>query len=162
MVRPAYPLPLPYLGPPSPLSSSPTAPGASRSCHRPSLWWGPHRALLHRAATPPRSRPSPSVSPTSALLARCPPSGPHELVSNTLLLASHHQAVTERGLRVVTTHPTRLTRAQTTWARGPLRGWTGPPGRGPASLSIGLAWQAATPVDCDPGPNSARYYVANF
>jgi hypothetical protein len=36
-MRHAYPPPLPYLGPPSPLSSSPTARGASRSRHRPSL-----------------------------------------------------------------------------------------------------------------------------
>jgi hypothetical protein len=36
-VRPANPPPFPDLEPPSPLSSSPTAPGASRSCRRPSL-----------------------------------------------------------------------------------------------------------------------------
>jgi hypothetical protein len=36
-VRPAYPPPFPYLGPPSPLSSSPAAPGATRGHRRPSL-----------------------------------------------------------------------------------------------------------------------------
>jgi hypothetical protein len=51
IVRPAYPPPLPYFGPPSPLSSSLAAPRASRSCRRPSLRRGPHRTSPHPAAS---------------------------------------------------------------------------------------------------------------
>jgi hypothetical protein len=81
MVRPTNPPPFPYLGPPSPLSSSLAAPEASRSRHPP----------------PPRSRPLPSVSPACALVARCPPGGPHELAGNTLLPASHHRPLGDRA-----------------------------------------------------------------
>jgi hypothetical protein len=52
MVRPAYPPPFPYLGSLSPLSSSPAAPGASRSRRRPSLKRGP--AARRRTEPPPR------------------------------------------------------------------------------------------------------------
>jgi hypothetical protein len=64
----------------------------------------------------------PSVSPTSALAARCPAGGPHKLAGNTMPLASHHRAVGKRA----TTWAARVT----AWARGLLRGWIGPPGRG--------------------------------
>jgi hypothetical protein len=95
---------------------SPAALGASRSHHRPSLHRGPCLAPPYRAATPPHSRPPPSVSPASALVAQRPPGVPHELTSNTLPLASTHRAIGERtsvrGLCAVTTPPARQTRAQ--------------------------------------------------
>jgi hypothetical protein len=96
-VRLAYLPPLPYLGPPSPLLSSSTAPGADRSHRRPSLRRGTRRAPSHRAATPPCSRPPPLVSPTLALVARRPPGGPHELTGNALPPASHHRPVGDRA-----------------------------------------------------------------
>jgi hypothetical protein len=76
----------------------------------------------HRAATPPRSRPPPSVIPASALVTQHPPGGPHELTGNTLPSASHHRAIGEcatvRGLRAVTTPPARPVRVGT-WAASP-------------------------------------------
>jgi hypothetical protein len=118
--------------------SSPTAPGASRSHHRPSLQRGPRRAPPHQAATPPHSRPPPSVSPASALVVRRPPGGPHELAGNTLPPASHHRAFSEhataRGLRAETTPLAHSTRVHTCRHAGHLRSWTEPPGRGPANL----------------------------
>jgi hypothetical protein len=97
MVRPANPPPFPYLGPPSPLSSSLAAPEASRSRHRPPSG---EDNVVHRRTEPPpppRSRPLASVSPASALVARCPPGGPHELAGNTLLPASHHRPLGDRA-----------------------------------------------------------------
>jgi hypothetical protein len=55
--------------PPSPLSSSPVAPGASRSHRRPSLWRGRRHAPPHRAVSLPRRHATTSVSPASALIA---------------------------------------------------------------------------------------------
>jgi hypothetical protein len=39
----------------------------------------------------------------------------------------------------------RAWRAQLRGHAGHLRGWIGPPGRGPAGLPVGRAWQAAEP-----------------
>jgi hypothetical protein len=100
-VRPASLPPFRYLGPPSPLSSSLTAPGASRS------------------------RLPPSVSPASTLVPRRPPGGLHELTSNTLPPASHHRSVDDCA--TVSSHArgahgdhtlARPVRAMA-WARGP-------------------------------------------
>jgi hypothetical protein len=89
------------------------------------------------------------VSPAFAFVARRPPDGPNELTGNTLPPASHHQPLSDRA-----TAPSRAraargdhapVRAQWHERTGSLRGWTGPPGRGPAGLPAGSVWQAAEP-----------------
>jgi hypothetical protein len=51
------------------------------------------------------------VSPASALLARRPPGGPHELDGNTLAPASHHRAIGERAVTTLPARPARLQHA---------------------------------------------------
>jgi hypothetical protein len=52
--------------------------------------------------------------------------------------------------------------ARASCARGFLRGWTGPPGRGPAGHPVGRVWQATTPHTVAAGRIRARHCAAFF
>jgi hypothetical protein len=94
-----------------------------------------------KSLAPPHRRPTSSVSPTGPLLALHHPGTPLVLSGYTLPSANCHQAAGE-------------------CARGSLLCWNRPPGRGPASLSTGHAWQAAMPCGLWPWPEcEARHYV---
>jgi hypothetical protein len=99
----------------------------------------------------------PSVSPTSALAARCPAGGPHKLAGNTMPLASHHRAVGKRA----TTWAARVT----AWARGLLRGWTGPPGRGLVAFRLAAHGRPPRQWTVAPGrirPGTVRLFSIVF
>jgi hypothetical protein len=109
-------------------------------------------AALSEPHQPP---PCPAVPMTS-------PATPYRRLATTRLSASVPLRRPACGLRAVTTPPAGPTRAQNARSRGPLRDWIGPPDRDPASLSAGHAWQAATPVDCGPGLDSALHCATIF
>jgi hypothetical protein len=101
------------------------------------------RTLLSRSPLPPPRRPVIWVRATPTRLARRHPE--ESLVLSGCTSPSGHWQTRHRAVpHVVTTPRTRAARA-TTRAHKPQRGWTGPPGRGPASLLAGRVWQAATP-----------------
>jgi hypothetical protein len=89
-------------------------------------------------ATPSHCRATTSVSPASPLLARRPLGGLHELASNTLPPASHHQADGE-----------------CTTARGPL-------GCGPAGLPARRMWQAIEPRTVAAGQIRPKHCLSLF
>jgi hypothetical protein len=65
--------------------------------------------------------------------------------AQTLPPASYHRAVGEPGTTPPRTRPARRDHAMRAESTGGIRGWTGLPGRGPASLSADWAWQATGP-----------------
>jgi hypothetical protein len=95
---------------------------------------------------PPPRRTVIRVSSAPDRLARHPLGGPHELTGSTLPPARHHRAIGEHASIVARTNYVRWScpvRAPCSRVVSHFLGWTGPPGQGPASLSVGCVWQAA-------------------